>query len=68
MENADGDQTIIATSTAHVSEGRNAGTWYSVGGTGAQEGIQSRGTFYSVYTPSTGQIVTTVEGEVTLME
>lgn len=66
--NADGDQSIIATSTTHVSEGRNAGIWYSVGGTGAQEGIQSRGTYFSIYSPTSGRITTTVEGEVTLRE
>ena len=65
IENVEGDQTIIATSTTHVSEGRNAGIWYSVGGTGAQEGTQSRGTYYSIYLPTSGRIITTVEGEVT---
>lgn len=68
VENVEGDQSIIATSTTHVSEGRNAGIWYSVGGSGAQEGIQSRGTYYSIYSPTSGRIITTVEGEVTLKE
>lgn len=67
-ETADGDQMIIATSTTHIAEGRNAGTWYSIGGTGANEGLQSRGTYYSIYSPLTGRITTTVEGEVTLKE
>jgi hypothetical protein len=68
MVNVDGEQTITATTTTHISEGRNSGTWYTVGGTGAQEGIQSRGTFYSVYNPISGQITTTIEGEVTLKQ
>ncbi|PHQ80017.1 MAG: hypothetical protein COB65_11825 [Thalassobium sp.] len=68
MENVDGDRSIIATSVTHVSEGRNAGTWYSIGGTGAQEGVQSRGTYYSIYSPASGRIITTVEGQVTLNE
>ena len=63
-----GDQVLQAWNIDQVEQGKGYGTWYFVGGTGAHEGINGRGTYADETDALSGTSKNTITGTVTWPE